>query len=57
MSGYWVQYVLQNVMPPSFWTLTGMAFSYWRLHKKLDRHHASFKAHLERTIKGFHDES
>lgn len=39
MNNYWVQYLWQNVLPPSFWTLLGIGISHWHTHRKLDRNH------------------
>ena len=39
MNNYWVQYMWQNVLPPSFWTLLGIGISHWHTHRKLDRIH------------------
>lgn len=43
---YWAQYVVQNVLPPSLWTLVGLAIAHLRLHAKLDGHHEDMKQHV-----------
>lgn len=47
---YWGQWVSQNVLPPSLWTLLGIGIAHLQLHKKLDAHHEDMKQHVtERT--------
>lgn len=47
---YWMQWVVGNVLPPSFWTLLGIGVAHLHLNRKLDRHHAAMKQHVtERT--------
>lgn len=44
-----VQYIWQNVMPPSFWTLLGISLSHIHTHRKLNSHHKeNMQAHEER---------
>lgn len=55
--GYWwdtyaAQYVAQNVLPPSVWTLVGMAFMHVRLHAKLDENHEDMKQHVTASTGG-----
>lgn len=48
--GYWEQYVATNVLPPSLWTLFGIAIAHLQLHRKLDDQHQDMKRHVtERT--------
>jgi hypothetical protein len=51
-ASYWVQYVVQNVMPPSFWTLVGIGLAQWHTHRKLNRHHAEMKEHVRKHTEG-----
>jgi hypothetical protein len=47
---YWGQWVAGNVLPPSLWTLVGIAIAHLQLHRKLDAHHEALKQHVtERT--------
>lgn len=52
MTGLWhnsvVQYLWQNVFPPSFWTLLGLVAGHVRTHRKLDAHHEDMKQHVSR---------
>lgn len=43
---YWVQYVAQNMLPPSVWTLLGIGLAHLHTHRKLDRHHEDMKKHV-----------
>lgn len=49
---YWSQYVAQNVLPPSLWTLVGIAVAQLRLHAKLDAHHEDMKQHVTASTGG-----
>jgi hypothetical protein len=48
---YAVQYVAQNVLPPSVWTLVGIAIAHVRLHAKLDEHHEDMKQHVSQEVR------
>ena len=50
-SSIW-NYILQNVLPPSFWTLTGLAYGYVRTHRKLDAQHEALKQHVTSATGG-----
>lgn len=43
---YWVQWLVGNVLPPSFWTLLGIGIAHLQLHRKLDAHHEDMKQHI-----------
>lgn len=45
---YWSQYAVQNVLPPSVWTLVGIGLAHLQLHKKLDAQHEDMKKHVSR---------
>jgi hypothetical protein len=45
------QYVLQNVLPPSFWTLVGLGLGYVRTHRKLDAQHEALKQHVTQEVR------
>lgn len=47
--GYWQQYVATNVLPPSLWTLVGLAIAHLQLHRKLDANHEDMKQHVTAT--------
>jgi hypothetical protein len=49
---YWAQYVAQNMLPPSVWTLVGIVIAHVRLHAKLDEHHEDMKAHVSGVAGG-----
>jgi hypothetical protein len=49
---YWSQYVATNVLPPSVWTLVGMAVMHLRLHAKLDANHQDIKQHVTASTGG-----
>jgi hypothetical protein len=44
------QYVLQNVLPPSFWTLLGLGLAHIRTHRKLDAQHEAMRQHVTATV-------
>lgn len=47
---YWSQYVAQNMLPPSVWTLVGLAVSHLLHERKQDERHDDMKQHVtERT--------
>lgn len=60
MTAYWTQWFIQNVLPPSAWTLAGIAASHWA-HRRRARaqhaeqlaqrsgHHEDLKAHIRRV--------
>lgn len=61
MSSYWAQWIIQNVLPPSLWTLLGLAVSYGAHRQRARAHHAEqlaqrqqhhedLKAHVRRLI-------
>lgn len=63
MSGYWTQWLIQNVLPPSLWTLTGLAAGYLGQRHRAIRLHAeqlalAARLHLERLgqAREHHDE-
>jgi hypothetical protein len=45
---YWSQYVVNNVFPPSLWTLLGIGIAHVRTHRKLDAQHEAMKQHVTR---------
>lgn len=47
---YWAQYVATNVLPPSLWTLVGIAIAHLQLHRKLDAHHEDMKQHVSQEV-------
>ena len=58
---YWVQWWVQNVLPPSFWTLVGIAASHVAQRRRQDgqhdermrqaeRHHQDLKTHVTGAV-------
>lgn len=47
-NSYWVQWVVQNVLPPSFWTLAGIALHYAGTRHRSVVHHAEQLAQAAR---------
>lgn len=44
---YWAQWVAQNVLPPSVWTLLGVGLAHLHTHRKLDAQNADAAARHE----------
>ena len=49
---YWGQWVGSNVLPPSVWTLVGIAVAHLRLHAKIDANHEDMKQHVTASTGG-----
>lgn len=43
---YWAQYVVQNMLPPSVWTLVGLAAAHLHHEYKADQRHEDLKQHV-----------
>jgi hypothetical protein len=49
---YWAQYVATNMLPPSVWTLVGLAVSHLLHERKQDERHDDLKQHVTATAGG-----
>lgn len=49
---YWSQYVATNMLPPSVWTLVGLAVSHLLHERKQDERHDDMKLHVTASTGG-----
>lgn len=61
MSSYWAQWFIQNVLPPSLWTLAGIVIGHLRAERRArvrhaeqlaqrQKHHEDLKGHIRRLV-------
>lgn len=49
--GYWQQYVMTNVLPPSAWSIAAIIWAKVGLHRKLEANHEDMKQHVSQEVR------
>lgn len=48
-------WIWNDVLPPSFWSILAVAVSHVRTHSKLDAQHEAMKQHVEGIVSDVHE--